>query len=134
MLLCADICLQVTVAGSDGSAGAVAFRQVPWGAQASRGLRAGVPISSLFTTEIERLDEQALAGPWRYPGNMLTEQSYDDHSSIHDDDTAQKLGFRGGAVEGPTHFSQLAPSGVAIWGGRIPGPRLRLGSLPNPPL
>jgi len=69
------------------------------------------------TTEIEDLGE-ALAGPWRTPRNMLAEQTYDNHASLHDDATAQKLGFKGGAVEGPTHYSQFAPLGYALWGRR----------------
>ena len=67
--------------------------------------------------EIEDLGE-ALAGPWRTPRNMLAEQTYDNHASLHDDATAQKLGFKGGAVEGPTHYSQFAPLGFALWGQR----------------
>ena len=68
-------------------------------------------------TEIEDLGE-AIAGPWRRPKNMLAEQTYDAHASLHDDATAQKLGFKGGAVEGPTHYSQFAPLGYALWGKR----------------
>ena len=47
---------------------------------------------------------------------MLAVQEYEGHASIHDDATAQKLGFRGGTIEGPTHFSQFAPLGFAAWG------------------
>ena len=47
---------------------------------------------------------------------MLAEQVYDDHVSIHDDATAQRLGFKGGAIEGPTHFSQFGPLGERLWG------------------
>ena len=36
-----------------------------------------------------------LAGPLRSPRQMLATQQYDDHHSIHDDATAQKLGFKG---------------------------------------
>ena len=32
---------------------------------------------------------------------MLAAQKYDNHTSIHDDATAQKLGFKGGTIEGP---------------------------------
>ncbi|HTB78236.1 MAG TPA: hypothetical protein VK762_33560, partial [Polyangiaceae bacterium] len=46
------------------------------------------------------------------------EQKYDSHASIHDDATALKLGFKGGTIEGPTHFSQFAPLGLAVWGTR----------------
>jgi hypothetical protein len=49
---------------------------------------------------------------------MLAVQEYDGHTSIHDDATAQKLGFKGGTIEGPTHFSQFAPLGYALWGNR----------------
>jgi hypothetical protein len=58
----------------------------------------------------------SLAGPWRRPHQMLNAQVYDSHASIHDDATAQKLGFQGGTIEGPTHFSQFAPLCVSLWG------------------
>ena len=58
----------------------------------------------------------AFAGPLRSPRQMLATQQYDNHSSIHDDATAQKLGFKGGTIEGPTHFSQFVPLCVAAWG------------------
>jgi hypothetical protein len=58
----------------------------------------------------------SLVGPWRRPHQMLNAQVYDSHASIHDDATAQKLGFRGGAIEGPTHFSQFAPLCMSMWG------------------
>ncbi len=54
--------------------------------------------------------------PWRSPRQLLAEQVYDDHVSIHDDATAKRLGFQGGAIEGPTHFSQFAPLGERISG------------------
>lgn len=57
-----------------------------------------------------------LVGPWRKPHQMLNAQVYDSHASIHDDATAQKLGFQGGTIEGPTHFSQFAPLCVSLWG------------------
>src|SRR4030088_1768466 len=56
-----------------------------------------------------------LTGPWRSPKQMLHAQVYDSHASIHDDATAQKLGFQGGTIEGPTHFSQFAPLCERIW-------------------
>jgi hypothetical protein len=58
----------------------------------------------------------SLVGPWRRPHQMLNAQVYDSHASIHDDATAQKLGFQGGTIEGPTHFSQLAPLCESLWG------------------
>lgn len=60
----------------------------------------------------------ALVGPWRAPRQMLSAQAYDGHASIHDEATAQKLGFQGGTIEGPTHFSQFVPLCVAHWGER----------------
>ena len=66
------------------------------------------------TTITEAAD--SLAGPWRRPHQMLHAQTYDSHASIHDDATAQKLGFQGGTIEGPTHFSQFAPLCERLWG------------------
>ncbi|HEX2316120.1 MAG TPA: hypothetical protein VHJ17_20430 [Thermomonospora sp.] len=63
-----------------------------------------------FDTPIE------LAGPWRSPLNLLSEQTYGEHASIHDPETAQGLGLSGAAVEGPTHFSQFDPLMAAVWG------------------
>ncbi|OCK60399.1 hypothetical protein [Bradyrhizobium sp. LMTR 3] len=68
-----------------------------------------------FRTEILE-NGNLLAGPWRSPRQMLHAQVYDSHASIHDDATAQKLGFQGGTIEGPTHFSQFAPLCERIWG------------------
>lgn len=67
------------------------------------------------------IDETAgvLTGPWRGPRQMLAAQEYGGHASIHDDATAQKLGFKGGTIEGPTHFSQVVPLGVKLWGERF---------------
>ena len=71
-----------------------------------------------FDTQLESIG-QVLAGPWRKPFNMLLDQTYDGHVSLHDDAMAQKLGFKAGPIEGPTHFSQFAPLGEAIWGQRF---------------
>jgi hypothetical protein len=68
-----------------------------------------------FTIEILE-SGNLLTGPWRKPVQMLHAQVYDSHASIHDDATAQKLGFQGGTIEGPTHFSQFAPLCERIWG------------------
>lgn len=50
-----------------------------------------------------------LCGPFRKPRQMLAEQVYDGHRSIHDDQMAADLGLRAGPIEGPTHFSQFDP-------------------------
>jgi hypothetical protein len=71
-----------------------------------------------FDVQLESIG-QVLAGPWRKPVNMLLKQSYDDHLSLHDDKMAQKLGFKAGPIEGPTHYSQFVPLAEAIWGERF---------------
>jgi hypothetical protein len=58
----------------------------------------------------------ALCGPLRKPLQMLADQAYGGHASIHDDAMAEKLGFRAGPIEGPTHFSQFAPLLAQLWG------------------
>jgi hypothetical protein len=63
-----------------------------------------------FATEI------TLTGPVRSPAQMLAEQSYDGHPSVHDGATAATLGLAGAPIEGPTHFSQFDPLAVAAWG------------------
>ncbi len=57
-----------------------------------------------------------LVGPLRAPRQMLQDQEYGGHSSIHDDAMAEKLGFRAGPIEGPTHFSLFPPLLAKIWG------------------
>jgi hypothetical protein len=71
--------------------------------------------SKAFETVITGTSD-SLVGPWRRPHQMLNAQVYDSHASIHDDATAQKLGFQGGTIEGPTHFSQFAPLCENLWG------------------
>jgi hypothetical protein len=58
----------------------------------------------------------AIAGPLRHPRQMLGDQEYGGHASIHDDAMAEKLGFRAGPIEGPTHFSLFPPLLEKIWG------------------
>ena len=62
-----------------------------------------------FDTEI------TLVGPWRAPAQMLADQTYDGHTSVHDDATAASLGLVGAPIEGPTHFSQFDPLAVTVW-------------------
>ena len=63
-----------------------------------------------FITEI------TLTGPPRSPAQMLAEQEYDGHASVHDDAEAARLGLAGAPIEGPTHFSQFDPLATAVWG------------------
>ncbi len=55
-------------------------------------------------------------GEWRQPAQMLDEQSYDGHASVHDPETAASLGLAGAPIEGPTHFSQFDPLAERVWG------------------
>ncbi len=68
-----------------------------------------------FETEITRTGE-TLTGPMRVPAQMLAEQEYAGHTSVHDDETAARLGLVGAPIEGPTHFSQIDPLAVERWG------------------
>jgi hypothetical protein len=57
-----------------------------------------------------------IRGPLRQPRQMLADQEYGGHASLHDDAMAEKLGFRAGPIEGPTHFSLFPPLMAQIWG------------------
>jgi hypothetical protein len=57
-----------------------------------------------------------LSGPLRRPRQMLADQEYGGHGSIHDDAIAGKLGFRAGPIEGPTHFSLFPPLLERVFG------------------
>lgn len=57
-----------------------------------------------------------LRGPLRRPRQMLADQEYGGHGSIHDDAIAEKLGFRAGPIEGPTHFSLFPPLLERVFG------------------
>jgi hypothetical protein len=74
-------------------------------------------MARLFDTELHRAHGK-LYGPYRRPRQMLQEQTYDGHVSIHDESQAQELGFSGAPIEGPTHFSQFEPLLVDLWGER----------------
>ncbi len=55
-------------------------------------------------------------GPERAPRQMLAEQTYGGHASLHDESTADSLGLSGAPIEGPTHFSQFDPLAHLLWG------------------
>ncbi len=59
-----------------------------------------------------------VTGPPRAPRQMLADQSYSGHASVHDDDMAASLGLSGAPIEGPTHFSQFEPLLASMWGER----------------
>ena len=58
----------------------------------------------------------SLCGPLRQPKQMLADQEYGGHTSIHDNSTAETLGLRAGPIEGPTHFSLFVPLLAHFWG------------------
>jgi hypothetical protein len=71
----------------------------------------------MTTTASERAireDNGVLIGPMRRPRNLAATQ----RGSIHDDATAQKLGFRGGTVAGSIHMEQFPPLLVRAFGER----------------
>jgi hypothetical protein len=74
--------------------------------------------TSPFTTPIDRSADGAASGPQRSPAQMLADQSYGGHASVHDDATAASLGLAAGPIEGPTHFSQFDPLCHDRWGDR----------------
>jgi len=59
---------------------------------------------------------EILKGELRRPVNLLTEQKYAGHKSLHDDAEAARLGIKAGPIEGPTHFSQFVPLIAGVWG------------------
>ena len=59
-----------------------------------------------------------LQGEPRRPRQLLGDQRYGGHSSLHDASTAGTLGLAGAPIEGPTHFSQFDPLAYAAWGRR----------------
>ena len=87
--------------------------------------------SPAFRTEVSERDN-LLIGPWRSPKQMLHAQVYDSHASIHDDATAQKLGFQGGTIEGPTHLasSRRCASGSGARPGSRPDACRRITATP----
>jgi len=68
-----------------------------------------------FTTPLETTDN-TITGPPRAPVQMLADQSYDDHLSVHDEGNAAALGLSGAPIEGPTHFSQFDPIALELFG------------------
>ncbi len=63
-------------------------------------------------------DGDTMTGPARQPRQMLGDQEYDGHASVHDETVADGLGLPGAPIEGPTHFSQFDPLGWSMWGQR----------------
>jgi hypothetical protein len=59
-----------------------------------------------------------LSGPLRRPAQLLGNQEYGGHTSIHDSAVAADLGFAAGAVEGAVHLSQFDPLLITLWGDR----------------
>ncbi|BAN02792.1 hypothetical protein YM304_24780 [Ilumatobacter coccineus YM16-304] len=79
-------------------------------------VRRGTMAAMSFDTEITTGDDGSLTGPFRAPAQMLADQEYGGHASVHDDAEAAKLGLAGAPIEGPTHFSQFDALAVEQWG------------------
>lgn len=60
------------------------------------------------------MNDYALQGPWRRPRNTSAHEK----GGIHDDATAQALGFSGGTVAGSIHMEQFPPFLIAHLGER----------------
>lgn len=60
----------------------------------------------------EILDGRILDGEWRAPTNIAAHAA----GSIHDDQTAQALGLRGGTVAGSIHMEQYPPLLLRLFG------------------
>jgi hypothetical protein len=73
--------------------------------------------SAPFDSPISRSGE-TVTGPLRHPRQMLADQEYGGHASVHDGEVADKLGLAGAPIEGPTHFSQFDPLAYSVWGRR----------------
>ncbi|NKB99523.1 MAG: hypothetical protein GKR90_13645 [Pseudomonadales bacterium] len=58
------------------------------------------------------INSETVLGPWRRPKNT----SADEKGGIHDDDTAQDLGFQGGTIAGSIHMEQFPPLLVQHFG------------------
>jgi hypothetical protein len=98
--------------------GRVPDRRSEWSATAPMAQAVGVTTADPFpSTELER-DDEVIRGAARRPRQMLADQEYDGHASVHDDEVAGKLGLAGAPIEGPTHFSQFDPLGFELWGQR----------------
>ena len=61
-------------------------------------------------------DKPIICGEFRQPRQMLADQEYEGHVSVHDDEMAKDLGFSGAPIEGPTHFSQFVPLLYEVFG------------------
>jgi hypothetical protein len=58
--------------------------------------------------------EEKVFGGWRAPENVYKSST----TSIHDDSVAQKVGMRGGTIQGTIHLSMFAPLAHKIFGDR----------------
>ena len=56
-----------------------------------------------FSGSTQREDDIVM-GEWRSPQQMLHDQTYDGHVSVHDDSMAEGLGLLGAPIEGPGFF------------------------------
>ena len=55
------------------------------------------------------MDKEFINGDFLSPIQLLNDQKYDGHKSLHDEEMADSLGFSGAPIEGCTHLSQFVP-------------------------
>ena len=55
------------------------------------------------------MDKEFINGDFLSPIQLLNNQKYDGHKSLHDEEMADSLGFSGAPIEGCTHLSQFVP-------------------------
>jgi len=55
------------------------------------------------------VDKEFINGDFLSPIQLLNNQKYDGHKSLHDEEMADSLGFSGAPIEGCTHLSQFVP-------------------------
>jgi len=75
-------------------------------------------MSTAFPDASTVIDGDVVRGAVRHPRQMLADQEYDGHASVHDESVAGDLGLSGAPIEGPTHFSQFDPLAFEWWGDR----------------
>ena len=84
----------------------------------------------VFDTAITT-DGDTISGPARGPRQMLGDQEYDGHASVHDGDVADKLGLPGAPIEGPDPLQPDRSAGVLDVGPALVRDRLNQRPLPD---
>ena len=70
-------------------------------------------MSTATRTQLTEIEPGVLATPYR---NVINPNAGAGAGSIHDQETATKLGFRGGTVAGSNHMDVFAPLAMEVFG------------------